>query len=52
MSTPTNATPRPLERLVDRLCASPDLGRSDGRHWLSVVFGAVLFAVNALPEAG
>ncbi len=38
--------------MVDRLGARPDLGRPDGRHWLSVVLGAVLFAVNALPEAG
>jgi hypothetical protein len=52
MSTPTNETTRPLERLVDRLGARPDLGRSDGRHWRLVVAGAVLFVVNALPEAG
>jgi hypothetical protein len=52
MSTPTNETTRPLERLVDRLGARPDLGGSDGRHWRLVVAGAVLFVVNALPEAG
>ena len=52
MSTPTNETPRPLVRLVDRLGTSPDLERSDGQHWRLVVLGTVLFAVNALPEAG
>jgi Na+-driven multidrug efflux pump len=52
MSTPTNETPRSLERLVDRLGISPDLEHSDGRHWRLVVFGAVIFALNALPEAG
>jgi hypothetical protein len=52
MSTPPNATPRYLERLVDRLGARPDLGRSDGWHWRLVVLGAIVFVVNALPEAG
>ena len=52
MSTPTNETPRPLARLVDRLGTRPYLGQSDGRHWRSVVAGVVLFVVNALPEAG
>jgi Na+-driven multidrug efflux pump len=41
-----------LERLVDRLGTGLDLEHSDGRHWRSVVLGTVLFAVNALPEAG
>ena len=52
MSTPTNETPRPLMRLVDRLGTRPDLGQSDGRHWRLVVVGVVLFVLNALPEAG
>ena len=52
MSTPTNETPRPLVRLVDRLGTRPDLGQSDGRHWRSVVAGVVLFVLNVLPEAG
>jgi Na+-driven multidrug efflux pump len=52
MSTPPNATARPLARLVDRLGTRPAPGQSDGRHWRSVVLGTVLFALNALPEAG
>ncbi len=52
MSTPPDATPSPLERLVDLFGVRPDPGRSDGWHWYLVVFGAFLFAVNALPAAG
>ena len=52
MSTPTNETPRPLEKLVDRLGTRPDLEHSNSRHWRLVVLGTVLFALNALPEAG
>ncbi len=52
MSTPPNATPHPVRRFVDRLGARPDPGRSDGWHWRLVVSGAVVFVVNALPEAG
>jgi hypothetical protein len=52
MSTPPNATARPLARLVDRLGTRPAPGQSDGRHWRSVLLGTVLFAVNALPDPG
>jgi Na+-driven multidrug efflux pump len=52
MSAPTNETPRPLKRLVDRLGASPNLELSNSRHWRLVVFGVVIFALNALLEAG
>jgi Na+-driven multidrug efflux pump len=52
MSTPTNETSRPLMRLVDRLGTSPHLGLSDGRHWRSIFLGAVIFALNALPDPG
>ena len=47
-----NAKTRPLTRLVDLFGIRPDLERSDGWHWRLVVAGAVLFALNALPEAG
>ncbi len=52
MSAPTNETPRSLMRLVDRIGTSPDPGLSDGRHWRSIFFGAVIFALNALPDPG
>ncbi len=52
MSTPPDATPLPLEGLVGLLGVRPDPGRSDGWHWRLVVAGAVVFAVNAPPEAG
>lgn len=47
-----NATPRPWRDWLDRLGTRPDLGLSDGRHWRLIFLGAVIFVLNALPEAG
>jgi Na+-driven multidrug efflux pump len=52
MITPPNARPHPVTRFVDRLGARPDPGLSDGRHWRSIFLGAVIFALNALPDPG